>query len=170
MNGCARFLPCPPAHLLSVQPAWLSSDSSSFVNCRAFAPRECESPRRLQPSANGEWPSSATAMRLCTGTLLRPRTGALRDPVFRGRIGRLKNSGEAQRAGCAAASAFCVLPLSFWPVMERRTPIRRVPPAGVRADLEIGVPFRSRSSITRAPRFERGGCRWDSCRERHYHL
>ena len=29
-------------------PVWLSSDSSSFVNCRAFAPRECESLRRLQ--------------------------------------------------------------------------------------------------------------------------
>jgi hypothetical protein len=27
-------------------PMWLSSDSSSFVNCRAFAPRECESLRR----------------------------------------------------------------------------------------------------------------------------
>jgi hypothetical protein len=28
-------------------PMWLSSDSSSFVNCRAHAPRECESLRRL---------------------------------------------------------------------------------------------------------------------------
>lgn len=29
-----------------LSPVWLSSDSSRFVNCRAPAPRECESPRR----------------------------------------------------------------------------------------------------------------------------
>ena len=28
-------------------------------------------------------------------------------------------------------------------------------------------PFRSRGAIISAPRFERGGCRWDSCREHH---
>ena len=43
----------PLSHLLSAQPAWLSSDSSSFVNCRAIAPRECESLRRLQFSEGG---------------------------------------------------------------------------------------------------------------------
>ena len=47
------LLPFPLSHLLSAQPAWLSSDSSSFVNCRAIAPRECESLRRLQFSEGG---------------------------------------------------------------------------------------------------------------------
>ena len=32
---------------------WLSSDSSSFVNCRALAPRECESLRRPHFSFEG---------------------------------------------------------------------------------------------------------------------
>ena len=32
----------------AISPAWLSSDSSGFVNRRAFAPRECKSLRRPQ--------------------------------------------------------------------------------------------------------------------------
>ena len=38
----------------TISPTWLSSDSSSFVNCRAFAPRECESLRRPHCRIRGE--------------------------------------------------------------------------------------------------------------------
>lgn len=71
------------------------------------------------------------------------------------------NAQDAPRA-----SAFCGLPLSFslrWNAELRFGAFVAL----LRADLEIGAPFCSRGSIIRAPRFERGGCRWESCRERH---
>lgn len=71
------------------------------------------------------------------------------------------NAQDAPRA-----SAFCDLPLSFslrWSAELRFGAFAAL----LRADLEIGAPFCSRGSIIRAPRFERGGCRWESCRERH---
>lgn len=79
--------------------------------------------------------------------------------VFRGRIGRLKNSGEVQSAGCAEGLLPSAVSLCLF--HKRRGAELRfgVMVGPVRADLEIGVPFCFRSAITRAPRFERGGRR-----------
>lgn len=61
----------PTARFIIVLPAWLSSDSSSFVNCRAIAPRECKFLRR--PHFEGRrWIEKSLSVRSARGQAALP--------------------------------------------------------------------------------------------------